>query len=58
MVEKLSVTQAAKKRSIGPIGPSVKIRDRSMRTVKYILKRDAKTFVALAKCDTSDSKTS
>ena len=58
MVKKLSVKQAAKKRSIGSINPNVKIQDVSMRTMKYIHKRDAKIFAALAKCDTSGSRTS
>ena len=54
MVKKLRDKQAAKKRTVGPFDRNMKIRNVSMRTVKYILKRDAKALAALAKCDTSD----
>ena len=58
MVKKLRDKQAAKKRTVGPFDRNMKIRNVSMRTVKYILKRDAKALAALAKCDTSDLRTS
>ena len=54
MVKKLRDKQAAKKRTIGPFDRNVRIRNVSMRTVNYVLKRDAKALAALAKCDTSE----
>ena len=54
MAKKLKDKQAAKKRTIGLFDRNVKIRNVSMRTVNYVLKRDAKALAALAKCDTRD----
>ena len=58
-VKKLSAKRAAKKPLLSRLDPDkVVIKPISNRTFRHILKRDAKIFAALAKCDTSDSKTS
>ena len=54
MVKKFRDKQAVKKRNVGPFDRSVKIRNVSMRTVNYVLKRDAKALAVIAKCDTRE----